>query len=141
MRDEAGNIVKWYGSATDIEDRKRIEAALRQSEERFRDYAETASDWFWETGPDHRVVRVSDHLNAVGAVPSHLTGVARWDIATDVESEPDKWRLHRATHDAHLPLRATVRCAPMSSRWHRRWPDESWNYRSLTISSCTRVTS
>jgi len=47
MRDEAGNIVKWYGSATDIEDRKRIEAALRQSEERFRDYAETASDWSW----------------------------------------------------------------------------------------------
>jgi len=108
MRDEAGNIVKWYGSATDIEDRKRIEAALRQSEERFRDYAETASDWFWETGPDHRVVRVSDHLNAVGAVPSHLTGVARWDTATDVESEPDKWRLHRATHDAHLPFRDFV---------------------------------
>ena len=108
MRDEADNIVKWYGSATDIEDRKRIEAALRQSEERFRDYAETASDWFWETGPDHRVVRVSDHLNAVGAVPSHLTGVARWDIATDVESEPDKWRLHRATHDAHLPFRDFV---------------------------------
>jgi PAS domain S-box-containing protein len=108
MRDEAGNIVKWYGSATDIEDRKRIEAALRQSEERFRDYAETASDWFWETGPDHRVVRVSDHLNAVGVVPSRLTGVARWDIATDVESEPDKWRLHWAMLDAHLSFRDFV---------------------------------
>jgi PAS domain S-box-containing protein len=108
MRDEAGKIVKWYGSATDIEDRKRIEAALRQSEERLRDYAETASDWFWETGPDHRVVRVSDHLNAVGVVPSRLTGVARWDIATDVESEPEKWRLHRMTHDAHLPFRDFV---------------------------------
>jgi PAS domain S-box-containing protein len=108
MRDEAGNIVKWYGSATDIEDRKRIEAALRQSEERFRDYAETASDWFWETGPDHRMVRVSEHLNAIGVVPSRVTGVARWDIATDVESEPEKWRLHRTMHDAHLPFRDFV---------------------------------
>lgn len=32
LRDESGNIVKWYGSSTDIEDRKRTENALRQSE-------------------------------------------------------------------------------------------------------------
>jgi len=72
LRDEFGNIVKWYGSSTDIEDRKRAEVALRESEERFRDYAETASDWFWETGPDHLVTRVSDHLNAIGIAPSRL---------------------------------------------------------------------
>jgi PAS domain S-box-containing protein len=108
LRDELGIIVKWYGSSTDIEDRKRTEVALRESEQRFRDYAETASDWFWETGPDHRVISVSDHLNAVGIAPSRLTGVARWDIATDVESEPEKWRLHRAMHAAHLPFRDFV---------------------------------
>src|ERR1700733_5483457 len=32
LRDEAGNIVKWYGSSTDIEDRKRAEEELRRSE-------------------------------------------------------------------------------------------------------------
>ncbi len=32
MRDELGNIVKWYGSSTDIEDRKRTEVALRESQ-------------------------------------------------------------------------------------------------------------
>jgi formate hydrogenlyase transcriptional activator len=32
LRDEAGNIFKWYGSVTDIEDRKRAEEALRRSE-------------------------------------------------------------------------------------------------------------
>jgi len=57
------------GRSTDIEDRKRTEEALRESEQRFRDYAETASDWLWETGPDHRVTRVSDHLNAVVSRP------------------------------------------------------------------------
>jgi PAS domain S-box-containing protein len=108
MRDEMGNIAKWYGSATDIEDRKWTEVALRESEQRFRDYAETASDWFWETGPDHRVTRVSDHLNAVGIAPSRITGVARWDIATDTESEPEKWRLHREMLDAHRPFRDFV---------------------------------
>jgi len=33
--------------------------ALRESEQRFRDYAETASDWLWETGPDHTFTRLS----------------------------------------------------------------------------------
>ena len=32
LRDETGNIVKWYGAATDIEDRKRAEQALQRSE-------------------------------------------------------------------------------------------------------------
>jgi PAS domain S-box-containing protein len=32
LRDEAGEIVKWYGSSTDIEDRKRTEEELRRSE-------------------------------------------------------------------------------------------------------------
>ena len=108
LRDELGNIVKWYGSSTDIEDRKRAEEALRESEQRFRDYAETASDWFWETGPDHRVTRVSDHLNAVGIRPLSLTGLARWDFAIDIETEPEKWRQHRAMHDAHQPFRDFV---------------------------------
>jgi PAS domain S-box-containing protein len=31
LRDEKGNIVKWYGTMTDIEDRKRVEEALRKA--------------------------------------------------------------------------------------------------------------
>jgi PAS domain S-box-containing protein len=108
LHDEQGNIVKWYGSSTDIEDRKLAEDALRDSEQRFRDYAETASDWLWETGPDHLVTRISEHVNAAGLVPSRLPGIARWDIATDVESEPEKWRLHQETLDAHRPFRDFV---------------------------------
>ena len=34
MRDEGGQIVKWFGTCTDIEDQKRTEQALRQSQER-----------------------------------------------------------------------------------------------------------
>jgi PAS domain S-box-containing protein len=108
LRDEAGNIVKWYGSATDIEDRKRTEVALRESEQCFRDYAETASDWFWEHGPDHRVTRISEHVSDIGFAPSGLAGLSRWDIATDIESEPEKWRMHRAMIDARQPFRDFV---------------------------------
>jgi PAS domain S-box-containing protein len=105
LRDESGDIVKWYGSSTDIEDRKRAEEALRESEQRFRDYAETGSDWLWETTPDHRVISVSENIIAIGFEPSGLTGRTRWDIAADVGSEPEKWRKHRAMLDAYLPFR------------------------------------
>jgi formate hydrogenlyase transcriptional activator len=36
FRDETGKIVKWYGSSTDIEDRKRAEDKLRQDERELR---------------------------------------------------------------------------------------------------------
>ncbi len=36
VRDETGQIVKWFGTNTDIEDQKRVEEALRQSQERIR---------------------------------------------------------------------------------------------------------
>jgi formate hydrogenlyase transcriptional activator len=32
LRDDAGNIIRWYGVVTDIEDRKRVEEALRRNE-------------------------------------------------------------------------------------------------------------
>jgi PAS domain S-box-containing protein len=44
LHDEAGSIVKWYGSATDIEDRKRAEEEVKSSEERYRVIVEAASD-------------------------------------------------------------------------------------------------
>lgn len=36
FRDEAGNIIRWYGTSTDIEDRKRAEEALRDREQSLR---------------------------------------------------------------------------------------------------------
>jgi PAS domain S-box-containing protein len=36
LRDASGAIVAWYGTGTDIEDRKRAESALQRSEQRYR---------------------------------------------------------------------------------------------------------
>jgi PAS domain S-box-containing protein len=108
LRDESGEIVKWYGADTDIEDQRRAEDALRESEQRFRDYAETASDWLWETGPDHRYLRVSEHPDRRGVSPPKRIGFPRWHYATDIESEPEKWRRHRATLEARQPFRNFV---------------------------------
>ena len=92
----------------EIAERKRAEEALRESEQRFRDYAETASDWLWETGPDHSFTWVSEELTTLGIDPASRIGTTRWDFATDVKEEPEKWRQHAATLEAHQPFRGFV---------------------------------
>ena len=85
--------------------------ALRESEQRFRDYLETASDWYWETDADHKVTRMKDYeqLRALGRLPlTSRIGLARWDFAEDLESQPEKWELHRSMLDAHQPFRDFV---------------------------------
>lgn len=89
----------------DVAARRRAEEALRESEQRFRDYAEIASDWFWETGPDHGFTYVSDRIGSFGLRPTRRIGKKRWEIALDVAEEPDKWRQHRAALEAHQPFR------------------------------------
>jgi PAS domain S-box-containing protein len=44
LRDEMGNIVKWYGVSTDIDERKRAEALLHAREQEFRAIVENAPD-------------------------------------------------------------------------------------------------
>jgi len=52
LRDEAGNIVKWYGTNVDIEDRKRADEALRASERNLLLIINTIPMLAWSTRPD-----------------------------------------------------------------------------------------
>src|SRR5215831_11020758 len=80
---------------------------LRESEQRFRDYAETASDWFWATGPDHTFTYFSEQAG-FGRDWGTLIGKCRWDVAADVASEPEHWREHMATLERREPFRDFV---------------------------------
>jgi signal transduction histidine kinase len=92
----------------DLTEGKQAEDALRESEAKFRDYAETASDWFWEIGPDYKFTLLTE--NAFGSRSADRIGTMCWDHALDLETESDKWRLVWAVLDVHESFRDFVYC-------------------------------
>jgi signal transduction histidine kinase len=108
LRNDDG-VFEIVGAVSDITKVKAAEDALRENEMRFRDYAETASDWFWEIGPDYKFTCLT--RNAFGSDPADRIGRACWDHALDVETEPEKWRIVRETLDARKPFRDFVYCS------------------------------
>jgi formate hydrogenlyase transcriptional activator len=52
LQDESGEMVRWYGTNTDIEDRKRAEAKLRQDERELRRITDAIPQTIIVQGPD-----------------------------------------------------------------------------------------
>src|ERR1700741_145557 len=104
-----GELLEILGTHVDVTERKRAQVALRESETKFRDYAESASDWFWEIGPDYKCTLLTQ--NAFGSNAADRIGTACWDHARDLEGEPEKWRLLRATLESRKPFRDFVYCS------------------------------
>ncbi|KIL99851.1 multi-sensor hybrid histidine kinase [Paramagnetospirillum magnetotacticum MS-1] len=92
----------------DISERKRIEREMAESEERFRDFAQSTSDWFWEMGPDLRFTGFSGQFTEhTRALPSHYVGHTRDEMISD--DTPMEARLQNlADMEARRPFRDFV---------------------------------
>ena len=84
----------------EIAERERTEQALRASEQRFRDFAATASDWFWEMDAELRFSWFSDRYQ-------HQTG------------EGVSTRLGSAATRSGCTTPATTTGMPISPTWPR----------------------
>ena len=83
------------------------QAALRESEERFRSLTALSSDFYWETDCEHRLTLRSEgskvQSKSVFSAGPRL-GERRWEVPS---LSPDEmgWLAHRAVLDAHQPFR------------------------------------
>ncbi|MCR9220160.1 MAG: PAS domain-containing sensor histidine kinase [Alphaproteobacteria bacterium] len=94
VRDAEGAPLFYEGAIQDITDLLSVQRALRESERRFRDFAEIASDWFWEMDAELRFSYFSETLaSEVGVEPKDLLGRGRLESAGASENDPH-WRAH-----------------------------------------------
>jgi PAS domain S-box-containing protein len=75
LRDDSGKIVRWYGTSTDIEDRKQAEEARRASERSLRLIVNTIPTLAWSAQADGNVDYVNQRwLDYTGLSPVQVQG-------------------------------------------------------------------
>ena len=91
----------------DITPMKESARRLSESETRFRDFAEVASDWFWETDETHRFTYVSDRAEALGISTGNLSTLDRLGIEGDLRQSEERRVLlagGETFHDWHVTV-------------------------------------
>ncbi|MCW5771712.1 MAG: PAS domain S-box protein [Rhodospirillaceae bacterium] len=99
--DSQGSFVGYRGTTTDITARRDAEEASRESETRFRDFAEIASDWLWESDEHHCLVTLTGSPAPIAREP---IGFTRWELCGQSADHP-AWRQHIADLEARRPFR------------------------------------
>jgi len=118
--------IEWDGAPSffvtlrDVTETRRTEAALRESEARFQDFAYGVADRMWETDVDHRFTYVSPLPDR--RPPEMFLGRYRWD-PPEALPEDEGWERLRADMVARRAFRA-----------HRfRWRRDDGSLRHLEI--------
>lgn len=95
-------------AAAELERQAKVEA-LRESERRFKDFAEVAADIFWVMDTDLRFTYFNERCYArLGQSPGELLGRTLWELAYPRPSDSDEWRRHRRIFENRAPFRDFV---------------------------------
>lgn len=88
MRNDSGEIVSALSITIDITDRKKAEAELMESEDKFRSLVETTSDWIWEVNENALYTYVSPKVKDIlGYEPQEIIGKTPFDLMPREEAE------------------------------------------------------
>jgi PAS domain S-box-containing protein len=98
LRDEQARLAAEIALGAEVQGR------LRASEARMRDFAEMASDWFWEQDAELRFVPVNFAGAPLASDMQSLHGKRRWEV-NDTSQAPEQWANHQIDLLAHRPFR------------------------------------
>ncbi len=97
-----GGVVRTYEDVTHFVD---AQAALRESEQRFRSLTALSSDWFWEQDESFRFVRVEGNsFDDYNTPASAYIGLTHWEGAESGVSD-EHWAEHKRVLRSHQTFR------------------------------------
>lgn len=86
-----------------LTEREMGQGLVKESEARFRDFAESASDWFWEQDENLRFSYLSEPVTRSGIPPNAHLGKTRREVIFHGVTE-QQWQAHQADLDARRPF-------------------------------------
>ncbi len=124
--DQDGVFCGYHGTGADVTAEVEAASKLRESEERFRQLFEAASDWFWEEDAEGRLTYVSPrHTQVTGNTTSKNLGLRR-DEYGDTSLDPAAWQKCRADIAARRPFRDFIyKHKRPDANGRRRWTKTS----------------
>ena len=106
IHNEKGEITHFIAIKRDVTADIERQQALAESEQRFKDFAEAASDWLWEMDEDLRFVAFTgNEPNIGGRTIDDAVGKTRWELFDVDPDEDEYWRQHKADLEACRPFR------------------------------------
>ena len=125
IRNERGDVIALVGVATDITNRKMVERALRESEEKFRTIVNTTSEWIWDLSVSGTLTYSNPAVKTIlGYDPEELIGNAAFD--------------HIHGDDREKIAQLLPRCVKQKQGWRDlviRWRHKDGSYRFLESNS------
>jgi len=104
---DAGDYVGVRGWTSDISERVKAREALEESERRFQDYAESASDWVWETDGTLRYSFISDRARDITGI-DHAELIGTQLGATRGGGSFEDLRHYRETLEQRHPFKDAI---------------------------------
>ncbi len=109
MLDDSGEVLWLVGLFTDISERTRMEAILRESEERFRSMADTAPAMIWIAGPDKLATFVNKSwLDFTGRTMEQELG-GGWTENIHPEDQASCVEIYESSFDARRSFKVEYR--------------------------------
>ena len=106
ITDAEGNVAGSFGITTDITEHRRVEEALRESEERFRALTESTSDFVWEVDLDGVYTYASPKVkDLLGYKPKEILGKTPFDFMPPEEAKRVE-EAFRASVESRTPFAA-----------------------------------
>lgn len=102
-RNADGQIIKWYGTSTDIEDQKQSQEVLRESEERLMLAVEATNLGTWDWNLITGVIYLSDRFKVISGLPPEAAAEADYDACLSLVHPEDRQKVEQVVQQALHP--------------------------------------